>query len=112
MMGSGAPALFPFLSHVSIVDSERSAHAVSPSEHNERLGSHVRAGTSEEALTCNGSSHAGQRASERTTGACYTAALLKSTLLLMGCKPRVAHKVSFTRLQVSVLQWKAYLDAV
>ena len=26
-------------------------------------------------------------------GARYTAALLKSTLMLMGCKPRVAHKV-------------------
>lgn len=93
MMGSGAPALVPFLSHVSIVGSERPAQPVSPSEHDERLGSHARAGTNQEAHTCNGSSHAGQKAPERTTGACYTAALLKSTLLLMGCKPRVAHKV-------------------
>ena len=90
MTGPEAPALVPFLSHVSIVDS---GHAVRVSDLDERLRSHARAGTSQEALTCNGPSHARQKASDRTTGACYTAALLKSTLLLMGCKPKVAHKV-------------------
>ena len=93
MMGLRAPVLVPFLSHVSIVDSERSAHAGSSSDVDERLRSHARAGTSQEASTCNGFNHAGQKASDRTIGACYTAALLKSILLLMGCKPRVAHKV-------------------
>ena len=43
---------------------------------------------------------------DREPAARYTAALLKSTLLLMGCKPRVAHKAS------KFLVWTGHVDVL
>ena len=93
MMDPGTADSTPFLSYVSVVDEKRCYDAVRRSGVDERLRSHAEHGTTEDSHSCNGSRHGAHRSADRTPGACYTAALLKSTLLLMGCKPRVAHKV-------------------
>ena len=93
MTGPGDRASVPFLSHVSVVDTELCEHAIKQTDLEERLRSHRGASTSQDADIVNRLQGAGQRSAGRAKGACYTAALLKSTLLLMGCKPRVAHKV-------------------
>ena len=76
------------LAYVYIVGSQSSEEqtVADPDEH-ERTRSHEHASTSGQ---CNGVDGSDVRSMR---GARYTAALLKSTLLLMGCKPRVAHKV-------------------
>ena len=58
----------------------------------ERTKSHEHASTSGQ---CNGVEG---HVLPSVRGARYTAALLKSTLMLMGCKPRVAHKVQLCGL--------------
>ena len=58
----------------------------------ERTKSHEHASTSGQ---CNGVDGSFVRSMR---GARYTAALLKSTLMLMGCKPRVAHKVQLSSI--------------
>lgn len=93
MTGPGGRASVLFLSHVSVVDTELCEHAVKHTVLEERLRSHKGASTSQDADIVNRLHGAGQKNAGRSKGACYTAALLKSTLLLMGCKPRVAHKV-------------------
>lgn len=93
MMDPGTAGSTPFLCYVSVVDKERCHHAVKNPGVDERLRSHAEAGTNEDSHSCNGSCHGAHKSADRAPGACYTAALLKSTLLLMGCKPRVAHKV-------------------
>ena len=78
----------PILAYVYVVDDTKvSSESTEVSDREQRARSHEQA-------TRSGRSTADCRPSPgEKRGARYTAALLKSTLVLMGCKPRVAHKV-------------------
>ena len=67
-------------------------------EDTERASSHERGSPSGRWQEAAAGPRTGQAAEAR-----YTAALLKSTLVLMGCKPRVAHKVELAHLGARVL---------
>ena len=95
----------PSLAYIFVLDRKDGAeidHSLQPGSDYTREESHQHASCLRQET--NGNGHSRQHWVHQEPAARYTAALLKSTLLLMGCKPRVAHKASH------ILAWTGHAD--
>ena len=94
-MGDHQSTAAPSLAYIFVLDGGGGAdhdQSVQPDNEYTRVDSHQHASCLRQETNGNGRSR--EQWVHREPAARYTAALLKSTLLLMGCKPRVAHKAS------------------
>lgn len=94
----------PSLAYIFVLDRKEGAdldHAGQPGSDYTREESHQHASCLGQET--NGNGHSREHWVHHEPAARYTAALLKSTLLLMGCKPRVAHKAS------NILFWAGHV---
>lgn len=93
-MDGQLPPPAPCLAYVRVIDDDGPEEAGTSDCScccSSRAESHQHASCSGQDVTDNGQRPGAKRC---ISGERYTSSLLRSTLLLMGCKPRVAHKVS------------------